>query len=84
MMFLACLYWLFRFVGESSFPSTRKGFNFDQQMKKKREFILLMTALGVMLGRTWVSKPNKLLICGVIIQSYSINIILTIIFTIII
>jgi hypothetical protein len=49
-MLLACLYWLLRFVGESSFPSTRKGFIFDQQMtkkKEKKEFILLMTALVV-------------------------------------
>jgi hypothetical protein len=46
-MLLACLYWLLRFVGESSFPSTRKGFIFDQQMTKKKEFILLMTALVV-------------------------------------
>jgi hypothetical protein len=41
MMLLACLYWLLRFVGESSFPSTRKGFIFDQQMTKKKRVYLI-------------------------------------------
>jgi hypothetical protein len=68
-MLLACLYWLLRFVGESSFPSTRKGFIFDQQMTKKKRVYLINDS-----SCCWVEhgfpKPNKLLIRGVIIKSY--------------